>query len=96
MSTTLTPLSPEQYQPISRRRRERVYKVWEMFEGGAKVNEIAQYFGISRRMVFLDLNVAKQLHKEAVQEADQGEILGGEIAYWRRVVRLALRDYQLV
>lgn len=83
------------FQPISRRRRERALHIYEMFEGGAKVNEIAKFYGISRRMVFLDLKVAKRLHKEAMETEDQGEILGGEIAFWRQVIRKAMRDYQL-
>ena len=95
MTVSPSPQLDVHYQPISRRRRERALKVHEMFEGGAKVNEIAQYFGISRRMVFLDLKVAKLLHKEAVQGADGGEILGSEIAFWRQVIRKAMRGYQL-
>jgi hypothetical protein len=93
--TVSTPQGNTQYQPISRRRKERALKIREMFEGGAKVKEIAHYFGISRRMVFLDLKVAKRLHKEEVETVDQGEILGGEIAFWRQVVRQAMRDYQM-
>ncbi|MBW2135763.1 MAG: hypothetical protein JRG72_11165 [Deltaproteobacteria bacterium] len=89
------PQGKEQFKAISLRRRERAFKVWEMYEGGAKVNEIAQFFGISRRMVFKDLRVARQLHKEAVQNADGGELLGGEIAFWQQVVRQAMRDYQM-
>jgi hypothetical protein len=80
---------------ISLRRRDRALKAWEMFEGGAKINDLAEYFGISRRMVFFDLKVARQLQKEAVQDIDPGEMLGQEIAYWRKVVRQAMRDYQL-
>jgi hypothetical protein len=95
LTVSPSPQGAGQFQPISRRRRERALKVHEMFEGGAKVREIAQLFGISRRMVFLDLQVAKRLHKEAVQDADGGEILGGEIAFCRQVVRQAMRDYQM-
>lgn len=95
MTVSPSPQGGTQFQPISKRRRERALKVWELYEGGVKVNEIAQLFGISRRMVFLDLQVAKKLHKEAVQGADGGEILGGEIAFWQQVVRQAMRDYQM-
>jgi transposase-like protein len=89
------PQGVDQIKAISWRRRERALKVHEMFEGGAKVREIAQFFGISRRMVFKDLKAAKRLHKEAVETVDQGELLGGEIAFWRQVVRQAMRDYQM-
>lgn len=95
MTASPSPQGDAHYQPISRRRRERALKIHEMFEGGAKVKEIAHYFGISRRMVFFDLKVAKRLHKEAVENFDQGEILGAEIAFWRQVVRQAMRDYSL-
>jgi hypothetical protein len=95
--TTVSPFpqGEDKIKAISLRRKERAQKAYEMFEGGAKVREIAQLFGVSRRMVFLDLQVAKRLHKEAVETVDQGEILGGEIAFWRQVVRQAMRDYQM-
>uniref|UniRef100_A0A7C3V8U2 Uncharacterized protein n=1 Tax=Desulfobacca acetoxidans TaxID=60893 RepID=A0A7C3V8U2_9BACT len=92
---SLTPQGEDTIKAISLGRKERALKAHEMFEGGAKVGQIAQYFGISRRMVFLDLKVAKRLHREAVDTIDQGEILGGEIAFWRQVVRQAMRDYNL-
>jgi hypothetical protein len=93
--SSATPQGDDKIKAISLRRKERALKIREMFEGGAKVNEIAQYFSISRRMVFKDLKVAKRLHKEEVETVDQGELLGGEIAFWRQVVRQAMRDYQM-
>jgi hypothetical protein len=93
--SSATPQGDDKIKAISLRRKERALKIREMFEGGAKVTEIAQYFSISRRMVFFDLKVAKRLHKEEVETVDQGELLGGEIAFWRQVVRQAMRDYSL-
>jgi hypothetical protein len=93
--SSVTPQGDDKIKAISLRRKERALKIREMFEGGAKVNEIAQYFSISRRMVFKDLKVAKRLHKGEVETVDQGELLGGEIAFWRQVARLAMRDYSL-
>jgi hypothetical protein len=92
---SLSPQGDDKIKAISLRRKERALKIREMFEGGAKITEIAQYFSISRRMVFFDLKVAKRLHKEEVETVDQGELLGGEIAFWRQVVRQAMRDYQM-
>lgn len=92
---SLSPQGEDKIKAISWRRRERALKVREMFESGVKVVEIAQFFNISRRMVFKDLKVAKRLHKEEVETVDQGELLGGEIAFWRQVVRQAMRDYQM-
>jgi hypothetical protein len=66
-----------------------------MREGGYKVREIAKYFGISQRMVHHDLRVAPRLLKEAALNQDGGEILAAEITFWLRVVRQAMRDYQM-
>jgi hypothetical protein len=82
-------------KPISRPRQERIYKVHEMFEGGAKIKEIAQFFGISERMVFYDLKDAKMLLQKLVDNFIQGETLGGEIAFWHQIIRQAMRDYSL-
>jgi hypothetical protein len=94
LTTSQPSQSSGQFQPISNRRRERILKIWEMKEGGHKIKEIAEYFGISRRMVHHDLRVAPRLLKEAAMNQDGGEILGAEIAYWQHVVFLAMRNYQ--
>ena len=70
-------------------------KIWEMKEGGHRIKEIAEYFGISRRMVYHDLRVAPRLLKEAALNQDGGEILGAEIAFWQQIIRQAMRDYQM-
>ncbi len=89
------PKGGTEIQTISQSRRERILKAWEMYEGGAKVREIAQFFGISRRMVHHDLKLAPKLLKEEVQTLDPGEILAKEIAFWRQIIRQAMRDYEL-
>jgi hypothetical protein len=78
---------------MTRLRRERIKKVQEMVENGVKLSDIAQYFGISERMVYLDLKDAKKLHAELVKGSDSTEVLGGEIRYWLKVSRRAMRDY---
>ena len=80
---------------ISLRRRERALKAWEMHEGGAKTTEIAKLFNISQRMVQHDLKVAPKLLKESALNQDGSEILAAEITFWLRVVRQAMRDYQM-
>lgn len=94
MRSSEPPQPSAEIQPITTRRRERIIKVQEMFEGGGKINEIAEFFNISERMVYKDLRAAKQLNQELF-EADQGELLGGEIAFWQQVCRQAMRDYNL-
>ena len=95
MTVTLPPQGGAQYQPLTRRRRERILKAWEMYEAGATTAEIARYFGISRRMVQHDLKLAPRLLREEVMGQDGGEILGAEIAFFQQIVRLAMRDYQM-
>ena len=90
-----TPQGDAKIKAISLRRTERALKVREMFEAGAKVAEIAKFFGISERMAYLDLSVAKRLNRELIERFDQGETLGGEIAFWQQVCRHAMRDYSL-
>lgn len=80
---------------ISSGRQERALMAMEMLEGGMKTSEISQVLGISQRMVQKDLRAAKCLHREMVEELDQGELLGGEISFWLQLARTALRDYSL-
>jgi ATP-dependent helicase YprA (DUF1998 family) len=66
-----------------------------MFDRGAKVREIAQYFGISRRMVQKDLRVAERLNREMVEGVNQGELLGRKIAFLENLSRYAMRQCEL-
>jgi hypothetical protein len=66
-----------------------------MFEKGAKVSQIAELFGISKRMIYKDLSAAKAIHKAGVENVDQGEFLGGSFASWRMIYRQAMREYQM-
>jgi hypothetical protein len=66
-----------------------------MFDRGAKVREIAQYFGISRRMVQKDLRVAERLNREMVEVVNQGELLGRKIAFLENLSRYAMRQCEL-
>jgi hypothetical protein len=87
------PQGEDKIKAISWRRRDRILEVQSMVEDGTKTIDIALYFGISQRMVQMDLQVAKKLNREVVQTLDHGEILGGEIAFWLKVCRQAMRDY---
>ena len=89
------PQGEDQIKNISWRRRERALKVQEMFDRGAKVREIAQYFGISRRMVQKDLRVAQRLNREMVEGVNQGELLGRKIAFLENLSRYAMRQCEL-
>jgi predicted transcriptional regulator len=89
------PQGEDQIKAISWRRRERALKVQEMFDRGAKVREIAQYFGISRRMVQKDLRVAERLNREMVEGVNQGELLGRKIAFLENLSRYAMRQCEL-
>jgi hypothetical protein len=82
-----------QVKGIRAGRRERITKVQEMVEHGAKTSEIAQLLGISQRMVQMDLVASKQLSSEMVGSMDRGETLGTEIAFWLQICRQAMRDY---
>jgi len=95
LTVSQTPQWNAQYQPISRRRRERALEVQEMFDRGAKVKEIAQYFGISRRMVQKDLRLAGRLNREKVEGVQQGELLGRKIALLENLYRYAMRHCEL-
>ncbi len=66
-----------------------------MFDRGAKVREIAKYFGISRRMVQKDLRVAERLNWEMMDGANQGELLGRKIALLENLYRYAMRHCEL-
>jgi hypothetical protein len=90
-----SPQGEDQIKNISWRRRERALKVQEMFDRGAKVREIAQYFGISRRMVQKDLRVAERLNREMVEGVNQGELLGRKIAFLENLSRYAMRQCEL-
>ncbi|MBM4288418.1 MAG: hypothetical protein FJ135_09785 [Deltaproteobacteria bacterium] len=89
------PQGEDQIKAISWRRRERALKIQEMFDRGAKVREIAQYFGISRRMVQKDLRVAERLNREMVEGVNQGELLGRKIAFLENLSRYAMRQCEL-
>jgi hypothetical protein len=89
------PITKDKLSTISRGRQERALKIWEMFEKGAKVSQLAELFGISERMIYKDLSAAKAIHKASVENVDQGELLGGSLASWRMIYRQAMRDYQI-
>jgi len=89
------PQGEDQIKAISWRRRERALKVQEMVDRGAKVREIAQYFGISRRMVQKDLRLAEKINGEMVQGVNQGELLGRKIARLENLYRHAMRQCEL-
>jgi predicted transcriptional regulator len=87
------PKGVPQVKGIRAGRKERITKVREMIELGAKTSEIAQLLGISQRMVQMDLVASKQLSREMVGSIDRGETLGTEIAFWLQICRQAMRDY---
>ena len=89
------PVTKDKLSTISRGRQERALKIWEMFEKGAKVSQLAELFDISERMIYKDLKAAKAIHKASVENVDQGELLGGSLASWRMIYRQAMRDYQM-
>ena len=53
------PVTKDKLSTISRGRQERALKIWEMFEKGAKVSQLAELFGISERMIYKDVSAAK-------------------------------------
>ena len=89
------PQGDDRIKAISWRRRERALEIQEMFDKGAKVREIALYFGISRRMVQKDLRLAERINREVVEGVNQGELLGRKIALLENLSRYAMRQCEL-
>ena len=89
------PQGQDKIKNISWRRRERALKIQEIFDRGTKVREIAQLFGISRRMVQKDLRLAERLNQEVVEGVNQGELLGRKICFFENLSRYAMRQCDL-
>ena len=92
---SLHPQGKDQIKNISWGRRERALQIQEMFDKGIKVREIAQYFGISRRMVQKDLRLADKINGEMVQGINPGELLGRRITRLENLYRHVMRQGEL-
>ncbi len=76
------------------RRMNRIKQVQDLFLSGLKPSEIAQRFGISKRMVELDLQDGRQNYQEVASQVDQHETIGKQITLLLKCQWLAMRDYQ--
>ena len=92
--TDISPKGEDKFKGVSLWRRDRAIKIQEMVERGAKRAEIAQYFNITVRTVYVDIQIAKQLNRESLKAHDQSEALGREIKYLLQLCRQAMRDYE--
>lgn len=81
--------------PISLKRQARIREVQDKFDGGWKVKDLAEYFGISPRAIFKDLKAAKDLNRVLLEGLDQQEVLGREIRFLQQLGREAMRRYSL-
>ena len=79
---------------ISVRRMNRIKQVQDLFLSGLKTSEIAQRFGISKRMVELDLQDGRQNYQEVASQVDQHETIGKQVTLLLKCQWLAMRDYQ--
>ena len=79
---------------ISVRRMNRIKQVQDLFLSGLKKSEIAQRFGISQRMVELDLQDGRQNYQEVASQVDQHETIGKQVTLLLKCQWLAMRDYQ--
>jgi hypothetical protein len=79
---------------ISVRRMNRIKQVQDLFLSGLKKAEIAQRFGISQRMVELDLQDGRQNYQEVASQVDQHETIGKQVTLLLKCQWLAMRDYQ--
>jgi hypothetical protein len=86
-------ITPEPVPAISKRRQERILRVLEMRQEGAKTSEIAQFFGLSRRQVQRDLIDGKLLSRAFVENFDGTGALGHEIAFLQRLRWLSMREF---
>jgi hypothetical protein len=72
----------------------RIKQVQDLFLSGLKRSEIAQRFGISKRMVDLDLQDGRQNYQDVAMGVDQQETIGEQITLLLKCQWLAMRDYQ--
>ena len=79
---------------ISSRRMNRIKQIQDLFLSGLKRSEIAQRFGISKRMVDLDLQDGRQNYQNVAMGVDQQETIGEQITLLLKCQWLAMRDYQ--
>jgi hypothetical protein len=89
------PITPEPLPAISRRRRERIERVFNMWLEGAKTLEIAQFFGLSIRQVQKDVQDAKVLARALIRDWDSESALVAEIKTLQRLRWLAMREFSL-
>jgi hypothetical protein len=98
MSLSLVPPTgePQQQQKrgVSANRLARIKQVQDLFLSGLKTSEISKRFGISRRMVELDLRDGRKLYQDAASQVDQGETIGEQVTLLLKCQWLAMRDYQ--
>ena len=79
---------------ISVRRMNRIKQVQDLLLSGLKTSEIARRFGISQRMVELDLQDGRKFYQDAASQVDQGETIGEQMTLLLKCQWLAMRDYQ--
>jgi hypothetical protein len=98
MSLSLAPPTGEpqkqKVKDISARRLDRIKQVQSLFLSGLKTTEISKRFGISRRMVEVDLQDGRKLYQDAASQVDQGATIGEQMTLLLKCQWLAMRDYQ--
>jgi len=98
MAISLLPPPPEaakkKVKNIGSRRLSRIKQVQDLFLSGLKKSEMAQRFGISQRMVELDLQDGRQNYQEVASQIDQHETIGKQVTLLLKCQWLAMRDYQ--
>ncbi len=83
MSLSLVPPGGEpqkkQKRGVGANRLARIKQVQDLFLSGLKTSEISKRFGISRRMVEIDLRDGRKLYQDAASQVDQGETIGEQM-----------------
>jgi len=98
MSLSLVPPGGEpqkkQKRGVSANRLARIKQVQDLFLSGLKTSEISKRFGISRRMVEIDLQDGRELYRDVAMEVDQEQTIGEQVTLLLKCQWLAMRDYQ--
>jgi len=89
-----TPITPEPPPMISRRRRERIQRVQDLWLSGMTTRELSQLYGLSQRAIQKDLADARRLSRETIQNWDSQGTLGREIRFLESTRRSAMRQSQ--
>jgi hypothetical protein len=81
---------------ISGKRQARIWQVQDLHLGGMRVQELATFFGVSRKQIYKDLRDAKVLYRALVKDFGSNTFLGQEIGFLEELRRKVMRDYAMV